>query len=377
MENCPLEANEVEADLCSLPDLKAAALTPFLKSLSSHFFKIRYAPGEVIMPRGVQSDFAGFLRQGCVEVYDQWGAPSPAQVRPEECWSRPGAVLLRLERWAIGRTDRLDISASEAGRDPLTWRERAARMVAHTLRWSLQRLEQWSVDRADRARRHRRGRWSTRLQGWVARNVFGWARRRVHERRLAQPLANQAPGGKKHRKPIRTITARDEAGNEQEVMLRFMGLTGALWNVPRSVTLVAQPDSEGLPCELLMVKRNVLLEIEQRSMVFRDRTKERFLVAELALLLVENRLFRNTFAESDIADWSGFLDLLWGKGATQRPEALQRIRQRLITGSADFPRWIEAPPAADNDKHIRAPAQPLPDRECAQLPAQAQRPRFP
>jgi Fe-S-cluster-containing dehydrogenase component len=354
MENHALEQAEIEVDLGRIPDLKLTALKPFFKSLSSHFFKIRYTPGEIIMPRGVQSDFAGFLRQGCVEVHDHRIAPPPGRARPEKCWNRPGLLVHRLERWTLDQTDRLDALDPEDAPASSSRRKRALRAVARRLRSGLQRLEDWAIDRADRARKAGRNHWQTRAQGWIAENVLGWARRRALERRLSRPLEVDAAGRATVGSPIARIEVLDEQGNEQPFMPRFMGLTGALWNVPRSVTLIAQPDRAGRPCELLIVKRDVLLKIEELSESFRRQTTDRFLDTELAPLLLENRLFRNTFAESDVTDWPGLRDLLRGKGAARHPEALRRIRRRMMAVSTDFPRWLEESLEADGEVRSRA-----------------------
>src|SRR5207249_3459309 len=77
-----------------------------------HYFKVRYSPGEVIMPRGVQSDYAALRLQGTVLRTDGLGLKSaPTQVR--DCWQRPGPLRRWVQNWVLDRTDRL--AAAPAG----------------------------------------------------------------------------------------------------------------------------------------------------------------------------------------------------------------------------------------------------------------------
>jgi Fe-S-cluster-containing hydrogenase component 2 len=342
MENLPLTQAEVEAALGRIPGLDMAILRPFYKSLSSNFFKVGYASSagsEIIMPSGVRSDFAALLLQGRVRVEEgQARSPRPRST-PEACWNQPGLLGLQLERWVLDRTDLQDASGDARP----SWWNRIEGSLARKLRGWWPRLEDWAAG-------------EDRKPGWVARSAFGWARRRASERSLANPPAIDPAGGTTAGRVLAEITARDEAGNEREVMPRFMGLTGALWNVPRSVTLVAQSDGPGLPCTLLLIKRDVLLKIDEKSESFHQQTTKHFLDTELALLLCENRLFRNTLAEDEIIDWPGLLARLRGQGESGRTKAVQRIRQRLLTDFDELARWIEEPPARSSPG-----AEPRPD----------------
>ena len=109
MENLALTWEEVEEHLAGIPDLKASRLKRFFGQ--NHFFKIRYAPGEIIMPRGVCSDFAALHLRGKVRVL--FNAPEFAvDKRERESWSRPGPLFRRLENWVLDRTDRLESDTS-------------------------------------------------------------------------------------------------------------------------------------------------------------------------------------------------------------------------------------------------------------------------
>jgi hypothetical protein len=147
--------------------------------------------------------------------------------------------------------------------------------------------------------------------------------------------------GRGYGEPLPTRQARDDTGKLLPILDRFLGVTGALWNVPHSATLVARPESDGKPCELLLIKRRVLLDIEEKCAAFRLTTSERFLAHELPDLLVENRLFRNTFYAGDVANWSLLLDLLCKRSKGTRSAAIRRIRRLL---DEEFKDWLATLP---------------------------------
>ena len=328
MKQCSLEWAEVEAVLRDLPGLNPAPLRPYLGAKGIHFFKMQYDAGDVIMPQGVFSDFAGVLMKGRVEVYRRKAPPSGGRSRMptdrsglERCWNRPGLLWHRLESWTLDHTDRL------LGAEPVapSWRARRARDIARALRGGFGRLEEWVRKRTEPPARTRWGRGGQAAIVWLA----GWTQRRDRERKLADPraLTSDDTPGPGDRLADRGAIGPD--GGTLPVLDRFLGVTSALWNLPRSVTLVAQPDRPGEPCELLLIKRTVLLLIQEQYEPFRRRATERFVAEDLPHVLAEDRLFRNTFYEEDVADWPGLLDLLRGRAAGPRPEASRRIRQLL------------------------------------------------
>jgi Fe-S-cluster-containing hydrogenase component 2 len=289
MERLPLSDDDFSRYLPNAP-------RKFLKERDLYFFKIRYTNDEIIMPRGNYSDFAGVHLQGVVKVYEPDWSLSARLDHPEQCWNRPGWLRHRLEAWVLDRTDRLD-QLSEAG----PW-----------LRW-LRPIE-------------------LRLAGWLRVRLPVLVRRsferRWHEQRLGVPIVLGSADPSPEQKPIAVVTTRGADGQELPVIERFMGVTSALWNLPRSVTLVAAPDGKNRPCEFLLVKRDVLEALAAASPAFLERVTGKFFNEQLPRLMSENRLFRDTFYLADILDWPRFRDLLCGTGSS-RSAALERIRRRL------------------------------------------------
>ncbi|MDP7249459.1 MAG: cyclic nucleotide-binding domain-containing protein [Planctomycetota bacterium] len=256
MENLALTWEEVEEHLAGIPDLKASRLKRFFGQ--NHFFKIRYAPGEIIMPRGVCSDFAALHLRGKVRVL--FNAPDFAvDKRERESWSRPGPLFRRLENWVLDRTDRLESDTPRPG------------LEFATARW-------------------------VRERGWFQER----SRRRAVERILADPhSAGQLDEEWLERlREAKLLSTVDQAKRPRPLIERLMGLTSALWNTPRSVTLAADPE-ESVPCEMLLIKRKALFEIDEQSKEFREHRIQNFLSDKLPNFLRKNPFFASDELEPD------------------------------------------------------------------------------
>jgi len=281
-------------------------LRPFFGPKGIHFFKIRYDDGEIIMPAGVFSEFAGVHLQGKVQVIKGKPSLSSLERKRAECWNRPGWLFHRLEQWVLDRTDRRETNGEEK----------------------------------QGTRRARFGQWvKTRLRRWPIGSMYSRLsslNRRHYEQALANPLAIKSDSRPPQVEEIAVLTTH-ENGTERDVFDRFTGVSSALWNLPRSVTLVAQPDEEGRPCEFLLVKRDVLEVIRENSPFFHQIRAEKFLDTQLPLILCENRLFRHLFYQSDFANWPRFLDLL---GRTEKPpsNAVARIQELL---NPELVAWLD------------------------------------
>lgn len=324
MENLPLEWSDVENCLKDIPDFSPAQVKSFKPGV--HFFKIRYAPGEIIMPKGTYSDFAGIQLQGQVDVYACTPGAKEEQTAAE-CWNQFGSVRHWLENWILNRTDRaaFDGQASESG--STGW----SRVLAQRLRPRLRKLEGGLLGNDDSPAQADSDSavWWSRCKRYLLRKLAGPLARRAYERALADPVTLGSAAENAYGKCLARVTVKDDEGKTRPVIDRFMGLTGALWNVPRSATLLARPDDDGKPCEFLLIKRSPLFEIQEQSQTFRDRMRERFVDEQLPALLGENRLFRNTFYDSDVISdkWPTLVSRLAGRSEQSRGSV--RIRQFL------------------------------------------------
>jgi Fe-S-cluster-containing hydrogenase component 2 len=188
-----------------------------------------------------------------------------------------------------------------------------------------------------------------RLRKWPVGSKHGRLsslRRRWHEQRLANPLELGKHGLPPGVEEIAVLSTHHQE-KELPVFERFEGVTSALWNLPRSLTLVAAPDELGQPCELLLIKREVFENIEEKDLspFLWKRLEEKFLVHELPTLLCENRLFRNLFYESDITDWPGFMTMLRGVDGAAL-DSLDWLRSLL---KPEFKEWLVTDSAQNPD----------------------------
>lgn len=245
------------------------------------FFKVQYEPGEVVMPQGVCSDFAGLLLEGCVRVVDapQINQLLAAQQESVECWQSGNRWLQWFDRWRGPRP----ASGELALADPAA-----------------------------------RGRLTDDNSTYIGRRK-----------------ARDFPGDDHY--PA-DADRSGEAGILRPAARRLIGLTGAMWNSPRKYTLVAENDRLGNPCTLLLIKRKAWLSIEKSSTVFRDERKAFFLQKELAGQLLANRLFANTLYAADVLDWTRFTRALQAAPGREPSAAVRRLRSRWDAG---FRRWFD------------------------------------
>ncbi|MBI3467260.1 MAG: hypothetical protein HY000_29970, partial [Planctomycetes bacterium] len=105
VENLPLTWEEVEAILKQIPDLKAGGVKRFFNQ--GLFYRVRYAPGEIVMPKGVHSDFAGIHLSGGLRVLPDDPPAAMIDAPVLDCWRRPGPRFRGVSDWVLDRTDRL------------------------------------------------------------------------------------------------------------------------------------------------------------------------------------------------------------------------------------------------------------------------------
>jgi Fe-S-cluster-containing dehydrogenase component len=301
VKDLELTWDKVEEHLKQVPGLAPAALKNFAKYLEEgkakkgvHFFLVEFAAGEIVMPKGAHSDYAGILVQGAVRVRDETATRS-SRLPVASCWKRPGPWRRRLAEWILDRTDRLK---PDEGERP-GWRTRLGRFVARRLRWL----------------------------------VPG----RPEERELSRPY-----GGGSSEDIKLGVEAKNVITAADGFVKRVLGMTGALWNLPRSVTLLAgRHDGDTEPCVLLLVKRYFLQkELIPKAPAFYKATLTDFLQIVLPDRLADSRLFRPTLYVEDIPEeaWPTLLALLQGSQASPLSGAAARIRAALDESLRD---WLE------------------------------------
>jgi Fe-S-cluster-containing hydrogenase component 2/CRP-like cAMP-binding protein len=310
VENLPLTWNHVEACLREIPNFNPQAVAKFFREGKGlpgiHFFKVRYAPDEVIMPKGTYSDYAAIHLRGAVGVRE---VELPGEVSGPGCWDRP--LARRLDNLVVNGTK--DAAGPAAGErrfpfaDLIAWVARKCPLLP----LALVRL---------------RPGWGPALARLLRGRLPAVPRA---ERELARPgrapHAEAAPG---QPPPLARITTRDEHGNPLPVVARFMGVTSAVWNQPRSATLVALNDGDE-PCEMLLIKRLALREILEKCPSFYDQKMEDFIATTLPALLAQNRLFRDRVDADAVNAWPGLLACLRGDGGAADSAAGRPVREKL------------------------------------------------
>jgi Fe-S-cluster-containing dehydrogenase component len=240
-----------------IPEFKTVRVMPADKG---RFFKIHYEPGEIIMPKGVYSDYAAVHLTGDVFVYDRAPASRREAAAGRECWRKPGRLRKFLGRPVAalaGGLSRIAAVVRRRGEKPTVPAD-----LDSPLAGEFESAKEWGRPSAD---------------GFIKRTHF--------------------------------------QGTESPIYERLMGVSSALLNQQRSFTLVAGfGDGHDAPCEFYLIPRRILAELYKLSPAFRARHSKRFVADELPRLLAENRLFRNTLYPADILDRAELLSQLRGSG---------------------------------------------------------------
>ena len=329
MQQIQAEWEHIQGILAAIPGFDPKVLKPFYEEGPAkkgiHFFVIEYAPGEVIMAKGTTSDYAAVHLQGLVRVRDI--VPAYVTAGPG-CWQDP--MARRLENLVLN-----EAATWPEGKPPGTRRLRLARpdlsplprLAAAGARLAAVRL--LGSPRRPHAVPHRPRR------AWPA------AQPRRIERELSDPSATRCrsdtPPGARPKSPSRSATAR---AGQKPLDDRFLGITGTLWNQPRSVTLIADndPEDDGKPCRLLLIKRKALEEIIKKSPAFYERKMADFVRTTLPDVLAKNRLFRDRLFAQDVRDWPTLLEALQGKHQGPCASWLHELRGQF---EATFVRWLD------------------------------------
>ncbi len=282
----------------------------------NNFFLIRYAPGEVILAKGAFSDFAGIHLAGEIEVYDPGEEQQAIALPTVDCWQRPG----RIHRWVtqslIPLLERASLASPAEKKKPAGAEGEAGapagpgvkeRLSAAAVRLLRRWFKPWSGDKAI-------------SEPWAAR-----------QRETGVLLGRRA--------------AKGPDGQLLPVVDRFIGVTGAVWNQKRTVSLIAANTADE-PCEMLLVKRKALMDIIAAAPDFYAKKLDEFIEQTLPDLLAESRLFREALYLEDVPEqrWPRQLALLQGKTPGGMSPAIRRIRELL---GDEMCRTIDAIPPED------------------------------
>lgn len=322
MEQLPAVWGDIENYLKGIAGLDAKALADLKKHFEEgegkkgiHFFLIRYAAGEVIMAKGTTSDFAAVHLQGRVRVREQ---AAVQRISGTGCWEQP--MARRLETLVL--------------RQAAAWPDKALprRGLFAWLAPVYRRLPGVPVGLIDFCERWVSTALAQRLRDHVARALHGRlpSVRRL-ERELSDPGAGTAlaASGQQANSSEPIITIRNEHGAVKPLEDRFLGITGTLWNQPRSVTLIAEDDPQagGGPCVMLLIKRKALEIIKDKNPRFYEQKMIEFVRSTLPAVLAKNRLFRDRLFVGDVLDWEALLSALQGKTAGFK--RLHKLHERL------------------------------------------------
>ena len=295
-----------------LGDLVTGMPNPVLGALISpqlrprQFVRVIYEPGGVIMPRGIYGDYAALLVHGRVEAYKADAVFDTEQRSLQPCWRRPGRLRRWFEDFVLDHTDRPTRSRARFGEAAVDPKARPP--------------SRWTVSFAQFLRRL--------FRGYFDRLRFG-----------TDPLEVQF-----QRTDVSFVAEKElwtPEGGIKGASNRLMGVTAAMWNLRRSMTLVARTDPRDLdekaqphPCEVLLIHRRALLDMNQHVAAFRDSRSQQFLDRKLAGLLRDNRLFRDKLYIEDVASFSHLVRQLQGR---ERSTETTRLREML---GKEFRNWI-------------------------------------
>ena len=316
-----------------------------------HFFVVEYRPGTVIMAKGSTSDYAAIHLQGVVRVRH---AELKQRASGPGCWQSPR--LRRLENLVLEQTDS-DKPKTDSAKPR---KPRLLDRLASTLFLRYPGVILWLIDVTRRRLPARTAEArAVRLEKYVARVLEGKLGS-IHrsERQLGRPVLTAEKKGPMENGADsdlpdesaafaneKRLTIRDEAGNPLPVDRRFLGLGGALWNRPRSVTLIAEndPADGNLPCQMLLIKRKALTELfdsTQGKEFLREQLRG-FIKLTLPELLANNRLFRDLLYVDDVGDWNQLYAYLRGQFADSSPAGV--LRQQIISLLDEkFQSWLES-----------------------------------
>lgn len=269
MDDLRVTWEQVEECLAQIPGVRPAAFKAKFYA-QRMFYGIRYAPGEVIMAKGMYSDFAGVLMSGQIRVLLDDEQPAPNETQVPDCWQRPGELFRRIENWVLQRTDRAvpTVADNKPAGEGTAAADTTARPPAGT------KFARWIRNTRWFKRRHED--------------------RRLAERKLAGPLEQSVHDEawlRRLRETKTIIPARDDKGDFRPIFDRIMGVTGAMWNEPRGATLVADPDQGTDPCIMILMNRKALMEVDKASAEFRFDKDTKFVAQVLPNVLRTSRLF--------------------------------------------------------------------------------------
>jgi Fe-S-cluster-containing hydrogenase component 2/CRP-like cAMP-binding protein len=338
MEDLHADWKTIQGHLQGIKGFDARAMERFFEEGPAkkgvHFFLVRYDAGEVIMAKGTTSDYAALHVQGLVRVRDIVPA---YRTTGQGCWDRP--LARRLENLVLCHAPKVEGQPEGAApvRGWLGWTSWPLALLYRTVPALPLRVlgfaEAWCPARfAEAWRRH------------VARVLAGRlppvqrAERELSNPKMA-PAAHTSTGAPPTERALRIYDGQGQLRPAEE---RFMGIAGTLWNQPRSISLVADtdPDDEGKPCVMLLIKRKALEEIIKKASAFFEHRMQDFVDTVLPDILTRNRLFQNRLYAADVRDWGKLLTGITGGSG----EFLHRVRELL---DSRLMRWL---PRADAER---------------------------
>jgi Fe-S-cluster-containing hydrogenase component 2/CRP-like cAMP-binding protein len=369
--------NSIAKILEEIPGAKVNDLKKYSREAASksgvHFFVVQYNHGTVIMAKGSTSDYAAIHLQGKVRVRH---AEVKQEVSGKGCWYdprlrrladivlNPASVAAKTQTSGSPHAKKApDAGASAEEKPPRKLGARDRLLSTLSLRfpgvalWTLDtlrlRLGDWGMSRAPRMEQYLSRILQSKLG--VLESIYRSERKLGDPASAAMAVRQQAAGtsspleqnGSMELSRETLLSIRDEAGNKLPVDRRFMGLSGALWNRPRSVTLIAEDDpaDNNAPCVMLLIKRKALQDLfkSPEGRAFLTGQLQKFLEQTLPELLANNRLFCDLFYADDIQDWGRLLEGLRNPSAAS-PLA-ERLAPQLFGSNTDFQSWLDSNPA--------------------------------